>query len=178
MIAEAFLVAVLGVAIGPLLGIAADRAVDRVRPELELRCTSCQHGMGRRSLVPLLHLFQRCDQCGSSIGSRYVAVDVLTVVVFAALGLRFGFSMKLFPYLVLGATLVVLSVVDAETHLLPNVIVWPSIWLAIPLTLLLSQVMDDSRFVPALVGGLVFGGFIGASHVAYSAGMGLSLIHI
>ncbi len=163
---------VLGLLLGPFLGIATDRLIDRVAPQLELRCSSCGHGLGIRSLIPVFHWRQKCAECGSGLGARYVSVDLLAAIVFGLLAVRFGVSFKLVPYLFLGAVLVVLTVVDSETHLLPNIVVWPSIWVAIPTTLILSQVLDDARFAAAVMGGIVFGGFIGLSHIAYARGMG------
>ncbi len=164
--------ALAGVLVGPFLGVAIDRLIDRVSPEFELRCSNCGHGLGPRSLIPVLHWRQSCAACSSGLGVRYVSADLLTGLVFGLLAFRFGVSFKLAPYLLLGAVLVVLSLVDAETHLLPNVVVWPSIWVATIMTLVLSQVLDDARFVTAALGGAVFGGFIGISHLVYARGMG------
>ncbi len=170
------LVAVLmmaGLGIGPLLGIVADRAVDRLRPVPEHRCTTCETGLGPASLIPVVSWRQRCPSCGNHKGMRYPLIDAAAAVTFGLLGLRFGLDWQLWPYLALAAVLVVLSIIDAETHLLPNIIVWPSIWAALFTILVLSgQVGDSGRMYAALWGGVIFGGFIGAVHLVHEEGMG------
>jgi leader peptidase (prepilin peptidase)/N-methyltransferase len=117
---------------------------------------------------------RRCRACAAGPGLRAPLVDAVTAVVFAALGARFGADGVLVPYLALGAVLIVLSAVDAETHLLPNVIVWPSFLAGLFAVLVLSGQRDYGDGVySSLVGAAVFTGFIGAAHVVNEAGMGL-----
>lgn len=164
---------VLGLIVGPLLGVVADRAVRREPLRGEHRCANCRRGQGARSLVPVLNWFQRCVDCGRNKGLRYVSIDLATATVFAVLTLRFGGSWRLLPYLALAATLVVLSAIDVESHLLPNIILWPSIWFALFLIFVLSGELGYAEGIySALIGGAVFGGFIGAAHVMHEQGMG------
>ncbi len=175
-------VAALGLVVGPLLGIAVDRTVERLRPAPEHRCVHCEQPLGVTSLVPLVGWFQRCGDCGRHKGARYPAVDVATSLVFGLLAVRFTsfdaggavtVDWKLWPYLAVGAMLVVLSAIDIETHLLPNILVWPSIGVGLFLVLVLSGELDGGDGIAtALLGGAVFGGFIGATHVVYEQGMG------
>jgi len=163
----------LGLVAGPFVGIVVDRAVDRIRLEPQHRCSACQTGLGSRSLRPVLSWTDHCPSCANHKGVRYPLVDVGTVVVFAALGLRFGWSPMLVPYLALGAVLVALSAIDIETHLLPNVIVWPSIVVGLFLILVFSGEFDYIDGInSALLGAAVFGGFIGLAHVVHEQGMG------
>ena len=175
-------VAALGLVVGPVLGIAVDRTVERLRPAPEHRCRHCQHGLGLLSLVPIAGWRQTCNGCGRHKGMRYPAVDVATALVFGLLAWRFvvvesgggtSTDWKLWPYLAIGAVLVVLSAIDIETHLLPNIVVWPSIGTSLFLVLVLSGELDDGDGIAAaLLGAAVFGGFIGATHLAYEKGMG------
>ncbi|MGI9615277.1 MAG: prepilin peptidase, partial [Acidimicrobiales bacterium] len=174
-------IAVAGLLIGPLLGIAVDRTVERLRPAAEHRCSHCEHALGPRSLIPVVGWFQRCDACGEHKGTRYPAVDVAITITFGLLAWRFVASdgggvavdWKLWPYLAVGAVLVVLSAIDVETHLLPNILVWPSIGISVFLVLVLSgEFADGDGIATSLLGGAVFGGFIGIVHLAYERGMG------
>lgn len=168
------LLAVLGgLAIGPLLGIAVDRVVERVPPTPEHRCAHCEHGLGPRSLVPVVSWFGRCGPCARHKGLRYPAVDLASAAVFGLLAWRFGAHWQLWPYLALGAVLVVLSAIDLETHLLPNIVMWPSIGIGLFTVLVLSGELADGRGIGgALLGGAICGGFIGAAHLIYEPGMG------
>jgi len=67
----------------------------------------------------------------------------------------------------------VLSAIDFETHLLPNIIVWPSVLAALFGIFVISGQLDYAEGISsALLGGAIFGGFIGLSHVIYEPGMG------
>ncbi len=163
----------LGVVVGPILGIAVDRVVERLPFQPEHRCTTCQEGLGPASLVPIVGWRGRCGSCSSHKGVRYPLIDLATAAVFALLGVRFGSSWMLVPYLGLGAVLVVLSAIDVETHLLPNIIVWPSFLAGLFAVLVVSGQRDYAEGVTsALLGVAVFTGFIGAAHIVYEPGMG------
>lgn len=97
----------------------------------------------------------------------------MTGVIFVLLGLRFGSGWMLVPYLGLAAVLIVLSAIDAETHLLPNIIVWPSFFAGLFVIFVISGQRDYAGGIySALLGAAVFAGFIGAAHVIYEPGMG------
>ena len=163
-----------GLVLGPWLGILVDRVVPRLRLAAEHRCVGCEAGLGRRSLVPVLSWFGRCPSCQRSPWLRYPGVDVATAALFAAVALRFGGDWKLGPYLAVAAVLVVLSAIDLETHLLPNLLTWPAIAGGLFVVLVLSgELGDEAGLKAALVGAAAFGGFIGVTHLVYEAGMGL-----
>jgi leader peptidase (prepilin peptidase)/N-methyltransferase len=123
--------------------------------------------------MPVASWWQRCGGCGRGQWWRYPLVDLLTAGLFAALALRFGSSAVLGPYLALAAVVVVLSVIDLETHLLRNLVMWPAILGGLFLVLVVSGELNDAEAVRgALVGAAVFGGVIGLMHLVYEAGMG------
>ena len=169
----------LGVVVGPGLGVVADRLVEGLSTSLpptgppEHRCTRCRAGLGPASLRPLAGWFDRCGPCGGHKGLRYPAIDVATGLLFALLGLRFGPGWMLGPYLALAAVLVVLSAVDVETHLLPNVLVWPSFFAGLFVIFVISGQRDYAGGIySALLGAAVFAGFIGLAHLIHEPGMG------
>jgi leader peptidase (prepilin peptidase)/N-methyltransferase len=165
--------AAAGLVIGPWLGIAVDRVVERVPFRPEHRCTRCATGLGPRSLIPVSSWLDRCPSCAGHKGLRYPAVDLASAATFTALAWRFGLDWRLGPYLALGAVLVVLSAIDLETHLLPNVVVWPSIGAGLFGVLVLSgELAGGEGITGALLGAAVFGGFIGLAHLIYEPGMG------
>ncbi|MEL7155565.1 MAG: A24 family peptidase [Actinomycetota bacterium] len=163
----------LGLLLGPLLGVIVDRAAERTTLRPEHRCPHCAHGWGWRSLLPTVDWRGRCRRCDRGKGLRYPLVDLGTAAVFAGLGWRFGLDWRLAPYLALAAVLVVLSAIDVETHLLPNVIVWPSIGAGLFTVLVLSGELGYHEGVfPALVGASVFGLFTGTTHLLHEPAMG------
>ncbi len=163
----------LGLLVGPALGVVVDRAVERLRLRPQHRCTRCERDLGPRSLVPVVSWWQLCPSGDHRKGLRYPLVDLTTAVTFAAIGVRFEPGVELGLYLALGAVLVVLSVIDAETHLLPNIIVWPSIWAGLFAVFVVSgQAGDPGRLQASLWGAVAFGGFVGAVHLVNEQGMG------
>ena len=67
----------------------------------------------------------KCRHCGTPISARYPAVELLTALLWAATGARFADSWVLPAYLVLAAGLVALSLIDLDTYLLPNRVLYP-----------------------------------------------------
>jgi len=163
----------LGLAVGPLVGVMVDRAVERVGPAAEHRCVKCQAGLGVWSLIPILGWFSRCPTNPAHRSIRYPIVDVSSMVGFGLITYRFGSDWMLAPYLALVCVLVALAVIDAETHLLPNIIMWPSIWVGLFMVLTVSGFTDYSQGLKsALVASAMATGLIGAAHLVYEAGMG------
>lgn len=168
------LMALVGLVVGPFLGIAVDRAVERERPELLHRCQHCSTSLGPRSLVPVYNWFVRCPADALHRSWRYVLVDVSTAATFALAASRFDTTWMLGPYLALFSVLVVLCIIDVETHLLVNILTYPTFAVGVFAVLTLSGPQGHAEaMVPALVGAGVFGGIILLAFIAYPPGMGL-----
>ena len=166
--------AVVGLLIGPLLGIVVDRAVERERPELDHRCGRCGTSLGRASLIPIRSWFVRCPTDSRHPSWRYPTTDIAAAIMFAVAGFRFGLAWQLWPYLALFAVLAVLFTIDAEHHLLVDVLTKPALAVMTFLVLVLSGPNDfGDGLWPALAGGAFLGGFLLLAHLAYPAGMGL-----
>ncbi len=105
---------------------------------------------------------------------QFVTIDLALGAVFALLGVTFQASFFLVPYLLFATVLVLLSAIDIETHLLPNNVVWPSIWLSLVVILSHGLITSSLRTsYAALLGGLVFSGFFAVAFLVYPKGMGL-----
>jgi leader peptidase (prepilin peptidase)/N-methyltransferase len=89
-----------------------------------------------------------------------------------AMALRFGWSAALLAYVVLATGLLLLSVIDIERFLLPDVIVYP-LTVATGALLALAAVVDaDSGSLPrAGLAALVAGGAFALLHAAFPAGL-------
>jgi len=78
--------------------------------------------------VPVLSwvaLRGRCRDCHVPIPVRYPLVELACGALWAGLGWRFAGSWALPAFLVLGAGLLAMSVIDLEHYLLPNRVVYP-----------------------------------------------------
>lgn len=86
-------------------------------------CTSCGHVLGVLDLIPVvswLALRGRCRHCGKRVSPRYVIVEALMAVLFAAVVVRYGVSVQTAAYLVLVCILMAVALVDLDTFTIPN----------------------------------------------------------
>src|SRR4051812_46407840 len=114
----------LGLLVGSFLNVVIHRVPRKesvVRPRS--RCPGCGTTLAERDNIPVLSwllLRGRCRTCGEPISARYPLIELLTAVVFAAVGARFGADWAVPAYLVLAAGLVAVSAIDLEHFLVPN----------------------------------------------------------
>ncbi len=97
-------------------------------------CVSCGHVLGALDLVPVvswLALRGRCRHCGQRVSPRYVVVEALMAVLFAALIVRYGVSVQTAAYLVLVCILMAVALIDLDTYTIPNgfVVAGCALWL-------------------------------------------------
>ncbi|HEU5453364.1 MAG TPA: prepilin peptidase [Terriglobales bacterium] len=86
-------------------------------------CPSCKtpiHWYDNVPVVSWLVLRGRCRHCKSPISPRYLAVEVLTGLLFVACYARFGVTLSAAKYCALCFLLLGLIFTDAEHHLLPD----------------------------------------------------------
>jgi leader peptidase (prepilin peptidase) / N-methyltransferase len=168
---------VLGLMVGSFLNVVIwrlPRGESIVRPPSH--CPHCDTEIKPYDNIPVLSwvlLRGRCRTCGAGISARYPLVELTCAVLWVAMVLRFGESWALPAYLVLVSALLALSLIDFDTFLLPNKIVYP---LAVALVALfgLAAVLEDAGgdYGRALLGGLAAFGFFLTVHLIAPRGMG------
>jgi leader peptidase (prepilin peptidase)/N-methyltransferase len=146
------LAALLGAAAGSFFNIAIHRLglyepIMRPRP----RCQSCGSSIAARDRIPILSwllLRGRCRHCAQSISLRYPLVEGLSIVLALALYARFVASDSGEPSLLAGrflvyfalvGVLVVVSGVDLEHRIIPDVVTYP----AIPISFICGVLLQD-----------------------------------
>lgn len=97
-------------------------------------CTQCGIRIKGYDNIPVISWFilrGRCRSCQRSISPRYPIVELATGIAFVLVALKFfhvsgdaGYLLLAFLYL--AAMSVVLTLIDVETHTLPNLLVLPS----------------------------------------------------
>src|SRR5947208_6996094 len=94
--------ALVGLAVGSFLNVVIYRVPRKesvVRPRS--RCPGCGTQLAERDNIPVISwllLRRRCRTCSMPISVRYPAVEVLTALLFAAIGARFGADWALPAY--------------------------------------------------------------------------------
>ena len=97
-------------------------------------CPHCQTEIKPWQNLPLISyalLRGRCGSCRERISPRYPLVELLTAVLSIVVAWQFGFGWPAAGMLLLTWTLIALSLIDADTQLLPDAIVLPMLWLGL-----------------------------------------------
>lgn len=114
-----------------MLGVKIDQveAVSLSKPRS--RCPSCGHQIHWFENIPVLSylwLRGKCSACKADISPRYPLVEILTGVLFAAIGWRFGAAPTALLWCGFAAALVALAGIDWDTTLLPDNLTLPLLW--------------------------------------------------
>ncbi|QJD59067.1 prepilin peptidase [Pseudomonas sp. gcc21] len=97
-------------------------------------CPHCQTEIKAWQNVPVVSyvfLRGRCAQCKTRISPRYPLVELLTAVLSMVVAWQLGFGWAAAGLIFLTWGLIALSLIDADTQLLPDVIVLPLLWLGL-----------------------------------------------
>lgn len=120
---------------GLVVGSFANVCIHRVPLEQSVvhppsRCPSCGALIRPLDNVPVLSFLRlrgRCRSCQAPISLRYPIVEATNGLLWTALVAERGLSVQTLVGLVLLTALLVLSLIDLDHHLLPNVITFPGI---------------------------------------------------
>ncbi|MBD1551010.1 prepilin peptidase [Pseudomonas typographi] len=97
-------------------------------------CPHCGHHIRAYENIPVLSyllLRGRCSGCQARISRRYPLVELACGVLSGFIGWHFGFSWQGGAFLLFTWGLLALAMIDADTQLLPDVIVLPLLWLGL-----------------------------------------------
>ena len=98
------------------------------------RCPACGHPIAWYENIPLLSYLRlggKCSACKTPISLRYPAVELLTALLFAACGWRFGAHPQVLLWCGFAATLIALALIDFDTQYLPDDLTLPLLWAGI-----------------------------------------------
>jgi len=95
------------------------------------RCPKCGHQIRWFENIPVvswLMLRGQCSACKTSISVRYPVVELLTGLLFAAVGWRHGATWHALMWCAVVAVLLALAAIDWDTTLLPDDLTLPLMW--------------------------------------------------
>jgi leader peptidase (prepilin peptidase) / N-methyltransferase len=130
------------------LGTAAETApYDLMRPGSH--CPHCGHRIRWFENIPVLSyitLRGACSQCAAPIGLRYPAVELISALLFAWCGWRWGLTLQALMWSGFAVALLALACIDWDTTLLPDDITLPLLWagLCAAALSLSGTVLDDA----------------------------------
>jgi len=134
----------LALAIGLVVGSFANVCIHRIPLGLSVvsppsRCPNCGSLIRAFDNVPLLGwlaLGGRCRSCRKPISARYPAVELANGLLYMGLALRIGAGLAAALAMVFATLLLILSLIDLDHHLLPDVLTLPGIVLGLAASLL------------------------------------------
>ena len=97
-------------------------------------CPKCKTEIKPWQNIPVISyllLRGRCGNCKEPISLRYPAIELLTAGLSMLVAWQMGFGLATAGMLVLTWALVCLTMIDADTQLLPDIIVLPLLWLGL-----------------------------------------------
>jgi leader peptidase (prepilin peptidase)/N-methyltransferase len=97
-------------------------------------CPHCGHAIKPWENIPIIsYLFLRgkCSACRAPISIRYPIIEAVTALLSLSVAYKFGASYTTLACLALTWSLVALTMIDADTQLLPDNITLPLLWLGL-----------------------------------------------
>ena len=152
-------VAVLCALLGVPGGMLANLLVERIPEKQPLRPLPAARDLSRSTLHRL--------------------VIAATVALFAGVGLRFGADWVVPAYLVFFVCLVSVSVIDSQRQIIPNHIIYPTIFASVPLLALAALAGGEwDRFGHALLGATLAFLALLVIHLIQPSGMGFGDVRL
>lgn len=124
--------AIIFICLGAVLGSFLNVVIDRIPIRQSIvyppsRCNSCLHRLNRWDLIPIfsfIWLKGKCRYCGKQIPPRILLVEIISAIVFLLIYLQFNISWSTLIMAVYACAFMVLSFIDIENQVLPDVIVY------------------------------------------------------
>jgi leader peptidase (prepilin peptidase) / N-methyltransferase len=144
-------------------------------------CPDCKSAIRFYDNIPLISylvLLGRCRSCKKWISPRYFVVELLMASLSVVLYYQFGIGLAFFVGFVFVAALIIISFIDLDVRIVPDVISLPGIVVGLLFSIIARYFINDPfELVPspigALLGVLIGGGFLLALAWAYEAFTGV-----
>ena len=124
------------------------------------RCPFCGTEIAAWQNIPVLSYMMlggRCGKCKKTISARYPMVEFFTAVFAAICAWRFGFGWEGLAAITLTLFLVPITLIDYDTKLIPDSIVYPLLWIGLVMSLFHPMTGAETLFVSpqeAIVGAI------------------------
>ncbi len=154
---------VLGLIIASFLNVCIDRLPGKssiVTPPSH--CDSCGRRLSVKDLIPVYSYLRnrgKCAYCGAPIPKRVLGVEIGTGAFFGLLFWHFGLTASFGIAALFSCIFIIIMVIDWEHGLILNKVVYPSLIIAVIISLVLSLNQPDWQIIiDELIGGAA--GFI------------------
>ncbi len=131
-------------------------------------CPGCGAGIRFYDNIPVLSylfLLGKCRNCGERISPRYPLIELITAVASLTCFFYFGLTLAWFGFFILVASLIVITFIDLDHRIIPDVISLPGIVVGFAFSFFLPHI----TWVQSLIGIAVGGGSLLMVAVIYEA---------
>ncbi|MEW6002101.1 MAG: prepilin peptidase [Nitrospirota bacterium] len=155
---------IFGSIVGSFLNVCIYRIPRRISILIpSSRCPSCDTPIKPFDNIPVLSyilLAGRCRACKAKISFRYPLVEILNALFYVLILWRFGFGWHTLIYFIFCSALIVITFVDLDSQIIPDVITLPGIPMGIIFggLLLVNPFMRD---LPLGIESSLIGAFVG-----------------
>jgi leader peptidase (prepilin peptidase)/N-methyltransferase len=118
-------------------------------------CPHCGHQITALENIPLiswLFLRGKCSECKAPISARYPTVELVSAFISALLVWRFGSGVAGLATLLFAWMLIAMTLIDADTQLLPDDLTLPLLWCGLLVNLNGTFVPLDEAVIGAAAG--------------------------
>jgi len=122
-------------------------------------CPKCRTTIRPFDNIPVLSyilLRGRCRHCKSKISIRYPVVEFLTGLIYLTIYLIYGLSIQTLIYVILSSALIIITFIDLNEQIIPDVISLPGIAIGF----ILSFFVPYISFINSALGVVIGGGII------------------
>jgi leader peptidase (prepilin peptidase)/N-methyltransferase len=162
-------VTIFGLCVGSFLNVCIYRIPDDSKsinnPSRSI-CLNCGYTLKFYDNIPILSYIQlkgRCRQCQASISWRYPLVELLTGLGALSIFLKSGLTLATLIYFIFIACLLVITFIDLDHRIIPDVITLPGI----PVFFVMALAVPDITLKNSLIGLLIGGGSLWAVAFIY-----------
>ena len=151
---------IFGLCIGSFLNVCIYRLPDSksIMDPPRSFCSNCGSGILFYDNIPVLSylwLKGRCRHCNARISVRYPMVELLSGVVALCILSKFGLTSQGLVYYAFGASLIVISFIDIDHKIIPDVITLPGI----PVFFMMASfIIPEMTYIDSILGLLAGGG--------------------
>jgi leader peptidase (prepilin peptidase)/N-methyltransferase len=149
---------IFGICIGSFLNVCIYRLPESksiVHPRSA--CPDCGALIRFYDNIPIfsyIALRAKCRQCGAPISLRYPVIEFISGIFAVGVFLKFGISVEALIYYIFIAALLVITFIDIDHQIIPDVISLPGI----PIFFAASFALPNMTFVDSILGILIGGG--------------------
>jgi len=120
------------------------------------KCTNCGEKINFYDNIPLLSFFillGKCRHCRHPVSWQYPVIETLTGLLSLALFIKYGLSYQYFIYFLFVASLIIITFIDLQHKIIPDVLSLPGIVVGLSASFFLAHISWLDSLIGIIAGG-------------------------